>query len=226
MRILSALESPGTAIDAQEFISALEPCLSQGNVEEALNHVRSRWTAFQIILLLSDKSPDVRKVAALALALVGDCHAIQPLAVALHDADEMVTKVAEHALWSVWFRLGTPQAVRLVQCGNNHLHHGNYVAALEKFSQAIQEDPRFAEAHNQRAIAHYLCERFDDSIADCKAALALIPQHFGAMSGMGHSYAHQSNWREARQCYRLALAIHPRLEGIQGSLEEIQRILQ
>ncbi len=226
MRLESAVTaSVSDPINPQEFISMLGPSLSVGNVEEALVHVRSRWTASQIALLLRDKSCDVRKVAALALSLVGDAGAIGPLAVALHDADMMVSNVAEHALWSIWFRIGKPRAVALVKCGNNHLHHGNYVCALEKFSHAIQEDDSFAEAYNQRAIAHYLSERFDDSIADCKAALQRVPQHFGAMSGMGHCYAHSGNWREARHCYRLALAIHPRLEGIEGSLQEIEKLL-
>jgi tetratricopeptide (TPR) repeat protein len=226
MRFQSALESPGSSINAAEFISTLEPCLSQGNIEQALNYVRARWSASQIISLLNNKCPDVRKVAALALSHVGDAAAIAPLAVALHDADPMVAQVAEHALWSVWFRIGSCRAVQLVKCGNHHLHHGNYVCALEKFTQAIQEDPTFAEAYNQRAIAHYLCERFEDSIADCKTTLSLVPQHFGAMSGMGHCYAHLGKWSEARHCYRLALAIHPRLEGIEGSLHEIERLLQ
>jgi tetratricopeptide (TPR) repeat protein len=216
---------PRPPIDPKEFISTLGPSLCGGRVEEALAHVRNRWTPCQIMALLQNKCPDVRKVAALALSLVGDASAIQPLAVALHDADAMVTNVAEHALWSIWFRIGNPRAVSLVKCGNNHLHHGNYVCALEKFSHAIQEDERFAEAYNQRAIAHYLSERFEDSIADCKMALNLIPQHFGAMSGMGHCHSHLGQWREARHCYRLALAIHPRLEGIEGSLHEIERLL-
>jgi tetratricopeptide (TPR) repeat protein len=226
MRFETASAPASPAINPQEFISTLESSLSQGRVEDALHLVRARWTAGQIVTLLQDPSADVRKVAALALSLVGDSGAIAPLAVALHDGDAMVAQVAEHALWSVWFRLGKPRAICLVKCGNNHLHHGNYVCALEKFSQAIQEDPQFAEAYNQRAIAHYLCDRFDESIADCQAALAIVPQHFGAMSGMGHAYAHMGNWREARHCYRLALAIHPRLEGIQTSLEQIEQLLR
>jgi tetratricopeptide (TPR) repeat protein len=226
MRQLTALEPAFTAINPEEFISTLQASLSEGRVEEALHHVRARWTAGQIVALLQDKSADVRKVAALALALVGDRQSIGPLAVALHDGDGMVAQVAEHAMWSVWFRLGKPRAICHVKCGNNHLHHGNYVCALEKFSQAILEDPEFAEAYNQRAIANYLCERFEDSIADGRSALELIPQHFGAMSGIGHCYAHLGDWREARHCYRLALAIHPRLEGIQTSLDQIEQILR
>jgi tetratricopeptide (TPR) repeat protein len=138
----------------------------------------------------------------------------------------MVSQMAEHALWSIWFRLANARAVALVKCGNTHLHHGNYTCAIEKFSQALQEDSSFAEAHNQRAIAYYLSERFAESIDDCRATLALMPQHFGAMSGMGHCHAHLGQWRPARHCYRLALAIHPRLEGIQSSLQQIEQLLR
>lgn len=224
MRLETA--TPCSQIDPREFIGSLEPSLSSGNFEEAVARVRSRWTPAQVTALLMDKSADVRKVAALSLALVGDGHCVGPLAVTLHDADAMVVQMAEHALWSIWFRMGSPAAVGLVKCGNHHMHHGNYQCAVEKFTQAIHEDQQFAEAYNQRAIALYLSDRLADSIADCKAALALVPQHFGAMSGMGHCHAHLEEWRQARHCYRLALAIHPRLEGIQGSLEQIDQLLR
>src|SRR5678816_1527846 len=100
------LETAGdtSTISATEFISTLQPSLSQGNVEEAISFVKQRWTPLQVVALLRDTTPDVRKVAALALALVGDRQAVPPLAVALHDADPMVTDMAEHALWSIWFR--------------------------------------------------------------------------------------------------------------------------
>jgi tetratricopeptide (TPR) repeat protein len=218
--------TPCTPPCPKEFIQTLQPSLSQGKLEEAICRVQARWTLSQILSLLSDKSPDVRKVAAFALSMIGDRSAVQPLAVVLHDADPNVVQMAEHALWSVWFRLANPRAVSLVKCGNTRLHHGNYLCAIEKFTEALHEDPTFAEAHNQRAIAYYLSERFAESIDDCKATLALMPQHFGAMSGMGHCHAHLGQWRQARHCYRLALAIHPRLEGIQGSLGQIEQLLR
>ena len=233
----SSIEPPPAPPCPQEFITTIQTSLNEGSLEEALRCVQSRWTVPQIIPLLKDKSADVRKVAALALSMIagqskaGPCGnvtdraAIQPLAITLHDTDPMVTQMAEHALWSIWFRLGNCRAVALVKCGNTHLHHGNYTSAIEKFSQAITEDPHFAEARNQRAIAYYLAERFPESIDDCKAALALMPQHFGSMSGMGHCHAHLGQWRQARHCYRLALAIHPRLEGIQQSLQQIEQLL-
>jgi tetratricopeptide (TPR) repeat protein len=221
----SSLSSTTTPIDADEFLAQLQPVLSSGNLQHAMECVQVRWTSCQVTTLLKDPSADVRKVAALALSLVGDRRAVLPLAIALHDADPMVTQVAEHALWSIWFRLGKPSSVRLVHCGVHHLQHNNRCCAIERFTQAIQDDPAFSEAYNQRAIAWYLSEHFDKAIADCKSALVLMPQHFGAMSGLGHCHAHLGQWRQAKHCYRLALAIHPRLEGTQASLDQIDRLL-
>ena len=226
MRTESAPPTVAVAIDPEEFVSALQPSLGQGNLEQTLLSVGRRWTCPQIVSLLAHKKGDVRKVAALALSVTGDRSAIVPLAVALHDSDPMVSQMAEHALWAIWFRSGKCRAVGLVKCGNNHMHHGNYECAIEKFTCAINEDPDFAEAYNQRAIAHYLSERFAESIADCRSALDRMPQHFGAMAGMGHCHAHLGQWREAKHCYRLALAIHPGLEGIQASLSQIDQLLR
>jgi len=216
---------PATSVDARRLLEQLTPALAVGNLQEALTLVQGKWSVAELIGLLKNSAPDARKVAALSLGLVGNRDAICPLAVALHDEDAMVNQMAEHALWSIWFRLGNQRSVCAVKAGSCHLSHGNYVVAIEKFTQAIEADPTFAEAYNQRAIAHYLAEQFELSIADCKAALARIPQHFGAMAGMGHSYSCLKRWAEARHCYRLALAIDPRLDGIAAGLEQVEAIM-
>jgi len=216
---------PPSFLDTHEFLSTLQPSLRNGKLEEALNFVRKRWTAAQIEELLQNRSPDVRKVATLALALVGDRSAVKPLAVALHDRDTMVSQMAEHAMWTLWFRLGSQRAIHLVKYGNHHMHHHNYDCAIAKFSQAIDEDPEFAEAYNQRAIAYHQMERWTQSIADCKATLARMPQHFSAMAAMGHCHAHLEQWPKVRHCYRLALAIHPGLNGIENAIRQINLLL-
>lgn len=226
MHLESLSDASPTAICPQEFISTLQPSLTNGCVEEVLKNVGSRWKCSQILQLLTHATPDVRKIAALALSVMGDRTAVVPLAMALHDGDCMVSQMAEHALWSIWFRLATPEAVKLVKCGNTHLHHGNYTCAIERFTQAIQADDQFAEAYNQRGIAYYLSERFAESITDCRSTLVRMPQHFGAMAGMGHCHAHLGQWREAKRCYRLALAIHPGFEGIQQALDQVDQVLR
>lgn len=215
-----------TTAEANDLLNRIKPALAEGTLEEAFATVRKTWPLEKLLNLLTHPNTDVRKVVALTLGAVGDRRAVQPLAVALHDEDPMVTQMAEHALWTLWFRLGQCPAIALLKAGSCHLNHGNYDIAVEKFTQAIDRDPDFAEAYNQRAIAHYLAERYEASIHDCQAALAKMPQHFGAMAGMGHSHAHLRQWTQARHCYRLALAIHPRLEGITSALQQVEAIIK
>ncbi|MEI8197512.1 MAG: tetratricopeptide repeat protein [Phycisphaerae bacterium] len=176
---------PTTKIDTQELLTRLAPALAGGRLTEALQIVQANWTVPQLITLLDPKSnpglpPDVRKLAAAALGLVGDRRAVTPLAVALHDADPMITQMAEHSLWSIWFRLGKPAAVCLLNRGSCHLNHGNFDHAAEKFSEALHLDPTFAEAYNQRALAYYLAERYPEAQQDCQRdpVQAPIGDHF------------------------------------------------
>ena len=104
---------PETSLDADGLLTTLKPALAQGDLTDALETVRKNWTPRQLIELLSSGNVDVRKVAALSLGFVGARESVQPLAVALHDKDELVNQVAEHALWCIWFRLGDPRGVAL-----------------------------------------------------------------------------------------------------------------
>ena len=215
-----------TMLDAQGLITTLQPALAEGNLSDALETVRKNWTVEELIALLAVRRADVRKVAALALGFVGDRRAVPALALALHDADDVVNQVAEHALWCIWLRLGKRASVSLVRLSSNDLTDADYAGAIAKLTRAIDLDPDFAEAYNQRAIAHYLAEHCEASIADCQSALRRMPQHFGAMAGMGHCHAHLQNYHEARRCYRLALAINPKLDGVETSLKQVEHILK
>jgi tetratricopeptide (TPR) repeat protein len=95
--------------------------------------------------------------------------------------------------------------------------------AIDHFSRALEIDPKFAEAYNQRAIAHYLLEEFDESIEDCRRTVELMPCHFGAWAGMGHGHAHEGRLGPALEAYRKALSINPHLECLVEACEEIER---
>ena len=57
--------------------------------------------------------------------------------------------------------------------------------ALRHYTEVIEMAPNFAEGYNKRATVGYLLRDFPRAIEDCKATLALNPNHFGALSGMG-----------------------------------------
>ena len=212
--------------EAQEFLNILEPFVHAGDLNRAAECIGRSWCGGKLCAFLTHCRPEVRRAAAMGLTLLGTTKAIDPLVAALHDTDLRVYELAEDALWAIWFRAGNARACGYLKCGAQHLKHGNLDTATEKFNLAIQADPEFAEAYNQRAIAGYLAERYTDSIDDCRRTLTIIPQHFGAMAGMGHCHAHLKNFSDARQCYCKALEINPHMDGIAASLEKIRALLE
>ena len=212
--------------ESARFMRELQHLLGGAKLQGAVDILLSSWPQEKLVALLEDKDAAVRRLTALSLSLVGDLGAVKPLAAALHDADATVNEAAEHALWGIWFRSGKGRSLNHLKCGLDHLKHNNFETAIEKFSLAIEADPGFSEAFNQRAIAYYLEERYDESIRDCRRVLSLMPQHFGAMAGMGHCYAHIGNMTDAARCYEKSLAVNPRQECIAQSLEKIQRYLR
>jgi tetratricopeptide (TPR) repeat protein len=153
---------------------------------------------------------------------VGTKPCVKPLAKHLKDPDPMVNQMAEHALWSIWFRAGRPQANSALAKGARCLSDREFKCAYQNFSRAIEISPDFAEAYNQRGITHYLQEQYVESLRDCDRAIRLMPCHFGAWAGMGHSFAHLRRLDIALRCYERALDINPHLECIRETVHELK----
>lgn len=209
-------------IDPQSFVEAVKPLLESRDLPGLCKLLRTTWTPRQITDLLACDHCDARKVAALALGLVGGRRCICDLARQLRDVDPVVNEMAEHALWSIWFRLGEPAAHKKLLAGLEHLNERQFDEAEDHFTQAIQLDPQFAEAYNQRAIVYYLREQLEQSIADCRRATELMPEHFGAWAGLGHCFAHLGDADQAISCYERALILNPHLDCVRQAIAQLK----
>jgi tetratricopeptide (TPR) repeat protein len=215
--------TPPIQIDPQAFVAAVKPRLEANDMEGLLCLLKTTWKPEQIASLLGCKCCDARKVAALALSLVGGKCCVPALVEQLKDPDRVVNEMAEHALWAVWFRSSTVEANHQLCRGSQALNRREFEHAIRHFDRAIAIDPKFAEAYNQRAIAHYLHEEYEESVQDCRMAVELMPAHFGAWAGLGHGYAHLGRLEEAREAYEKALAINPHLSCVREMIEELRR---
>jgi tetratricopeptide (TPR) repeat protein len=210
------------SIDPLSFVEAVKPALAKKDIQALLAACKSQWSPEQIISLLSSGHCDARKCAALALAYVGCPACLESLCKQLKDPDPTVNQMAEHAMWAIWFRCGTPEANQQMTRGTTAMNRRDIDHAIKHFDQAIQLDPKFAEAFNQRAIAFYLKEDFGRAIEDCRATVELNPDHFGAWAGMGHCYTHLSQFCQAAKSYERALQINPHLDGVHEALLELR----
>src|ERR1700722_19912645 len=212
------------AIDPSRFVELVQPLLAKKDVPGLLELLKAKWRPEQIRDLLRSEHCDARKVALLALALVGPTCCTEELSHHLKDPDPVINELAEHALWAIWFRSGkTCEANKLVCKGADALTGREFGGAITFFNEAIRCDPDFAEAYNQRAIAHYLSEDYENSIADCRRTIKRMPCHFGAWAGMGHCHAHMAQNACAVECYERALLINPHMECVRLAVGELKK---
>lgn len=210
-------------LDPSAFVSTVRPFLQANDTSGLADMVRTKWSRDQLGRLLNSTDVDARKVAALCLGLVGGRKCIDRLCPMLSDPDPVVHQMAEHAMWSIWFRLGKTPAANTDLCrGAKALGHRDFDRAIGHFSAALDADPEFAEAYNERAIAHYLNDAFGASIEDCREAVRLMPCHFGAWAGMGHGHLHLNQLTDALRAYRRALDIYPHLHDVRQAVAEIR----
>ena len=220
------MKDTSATIDPETFVRAVRPLLERRDAAGLCSLIKSRWSCDQLRTLLHSPRQehlDAKKVGLLALALMGTGCSVPDVAVELKHPDRMVNEMAEHALWSIWFRMGTPEANHELARGAQALERKEFEHAITHFDRAIEQCPTFAEPYNQRAIARYLMEDYEPSIADCRRAIELMPSHFGALAGMGHCYAHLGKPCEAVEAYERALALNPHLECIRQTIEELRK---
>jgi tetratricopeptide (TPR) repeat protein len=168
----------------------------------------------------------VRRAAVLALGYVADYESNATLGRALNDPDRGVRLLAENGIRALWCRVGdSGQRQRLARLMT--LNNGQQaITALREATSLAREVPWLAEAWNQRAIAHFALNRYEESIRDCRQALEINPYHFGAAAGMGQCYLKIGNQPAALESFRRALGLNPELEGIRATVQQLERTLK
>ena len=185
-----------------------------GNTEKLKHLLIAQYPTETLLRYLQSEDQLVTRAAASALKLIGDEEAVPALIDALKDDDIGTRLTAESALWHIWTRSGDASIDKMLNDGKSLLKDEAYEEAVEHFTEVIKAAPVFAEGYNQRAIAYFLMEEWSKSIRDCKRAIALNPNHFGAFAGMGHVYVRLGKIEEAIEAYKQALLINPNLIDI------------
>ena len=134
--------------------------------------------------------------------------------------------LADHGIRQLWFRLGKPHLEaglrKIVRLNRQH----RFACAIDLATDLLEIDCEVAEAWNQRAIASYNLEDYEQAIEDCQITLSLNPYHFLAALGSANCHLELGNVYEALNDFRISLRINPDLEMVRSQIDQLQRIVE
>jgi tetratricopeptide (TPR) repeat protein len=207
---------------ASLLVDYYETFLRDHDIEAFQRRVLARYAEGTLARALQMGDIQERRAAVLALGLVGGYQVNQAVGRALRDPDPAVRSLADNALWAIWFRADSPENNETLEQVRTLITRKRPDLATELATRLITRSPRFAEAYNQRAIALFMMEKFDESAADCRRVLELNPYHFGALGGLGQCYLRLNLRREALKTYRRALKLQPYSEGLREFVSTLE----
>lgn len=188
--------------------------------------VSERYTVATLERLMRHEARVARRAAVLALSFLAGYESNAVLGRALCDSDRGVRVIADNGIRELWLRAGSEvQRQRLAAIVRLNVS-GQFERAADAATELIEEAPALAEAWNQRAIAYFHVDLYDDSANDCLQTLELNPYHFAAVVGMAHCYLALDDAIAALECFRRALKLNPDMEGIRAQVAYLKRTLE
>jgi tetratricopeptide (TPR) repeat protein len=204
------------------LVAYFETFLHDHDVESFRQQVSARYTEGTLARLIASGNLSARRAAVLSLGLFGTMESNAALARALRDSDPVVRDLAGNALWALWYRADTPEHNAMLEQVRLLIGHDRLAEAVALSSRLIARAPHFAEAYNQRAIAHYLQGHFEESAADCHQVLERNPYHFGALAGLAQCQLHLNQRRQALKTLRRALHLQPFSQRLQQDVSALE----
>jgi tetratricopeptide (TPR) repeat protein len=171
-------------------------------------------------------SRTARRGAALALGLIGDYSSNPVLGRSLLDEDRGVRTLADSGIRNLWRRVGNSAERERLERVAEMNSAKEFAGAVRLASQLIRQAPWFAEAWNQRALAHFNLAQYEDSIRDCRQTLEINPFHFPAATGMGKCHLQLNDRVAALEAFRRALRLNPGLDDVRAHVVFLQRALK
>lgn len=184
---------------------------------------QTTWYKEQLYQQLLSGDADARLTAATKLALVGG---EKQLLEALKADNPEVHSMAQRGLDHLWFTAAGRRAYRMIDEACEASERADFPAALRILDELTKEYPDFAEAWNRRGAVLWQTGQFLQSIKDCERALALNPNHYGALQGLGVCHLQLGDVAEACRVLRRSLEIAPHEESTRRSLFKCENFLR
>jgi len=150
-----------------------------------------------------------------------DARPIEELLSELADPNNEDWKKLEKQVQDAWSKSGSRTVDHLLKRGRDAMDAEDYAAALEHFTAVTDHAPDFAEGWNGRATVFFFMDQYGLSIEDIERVLALNPQHYSALTGLGIMLERMGDEASALDAFREAQALHPHQELVNEAIERL-----
>lgn len=158
-------------------------------------------------------APPVSAQEAPAQEMLEDLRAASP-----EEAERLAGQIR-----TVWSKSGSAAMDLLLRRGRDAIEAEDHAVAVEHLTALTDHAPEFAEGWATRAMAFFQQQEYGLALADLRRALALNPEHFGALYGLGAIMEQLDRPRLAWRAYEEVLAIYPHHPQVGAAMERLER---
>jgi tetratricopeptide (TPR) repeat protein len=123
----------------------------------------------------------------------------------------------------IWVHSGSPTIDLLMFRANKAITEKNYDLAIKLLDHAVELAPDFTEGWNRRAYVHFQRNSIQLALGDLRRALALDPNHYRALEGLGQILREIGEKKAALRAFRQLIDVHPHWSGAQQTIDELAR---
>lgn len=137
--------------------------------------------------------------------------------------DETMARELNNQLWEIWATAPDEMAQEILQRGMERRAAHDFASAVDDFDALVEYCPNYAEGYNQRAFVNFILGDYETSLTDLERALAITPDHIGALTGRALALMQLGRNDEGQAVLREALKLNPwlpernRLEPLEKS---------
>ncbi len=151
-----------------------------------------------------------------------DADKIQSLLEGLRTAPAEQADNLRRDLEREWSRSGSAAMDLLLKRGREALAVEDYTTAIEHLTALTDHAPQFAEGFHARATAFYRADLYGPALDDLETTLALNPDNYNAIFGLGVLFEELGDSRRAAELFRRVLALNPHHENAEKALEQLR----
>ena len=116
----------------------------------------------------------------------------------------------------------SPAAKETYKKAGTFFENNQFEEAIEQYSKAIKQDPKYASAYFNRALAYAILNKYENALRDAEMVLDLEPDSHDAPYIMGIIAEYQKDFQGAKEWYEKALARKPDYEQAKARLEALE----